>query len=113
MAVKDWRGMFTVEIIQPEFHLNIAPGQCDANCLEAKELKCVCKCNGRNHGATLRSHVKPLTQFQNPILATSRLTCHFCHNPIAPYDLADSMLYDAHVTCLENWRTVGGYSEIY
>ncbi|HKM78755.1 MAG TPA: hypothetical protein VJZ03_06730 [Candidatus Bathyarchaeia archaeon] len=112
MSVKDWRRMFTVETIQPEFHINIAPGQCDANCLEAKELKCTCKCNGRNHGATLRSHVKPLTQFSS-IIASNRLICHFCRQSIAPYDLSDSVLYDAHVDCLELWHKTGSYAEIY
>ncbi|MGO9644186.1 MAG: hypothetical protein ACLPY5_05510 [Candidatus Bathyarchaeia archaeon] len=112
MALKDWRGMFTVETIEPEYHIKLAPGDCDANCLEAKELKCICKCGGRNHGAALRSHVKPLIQFGS-VIATSRLICHFCHNPIASEDLSDSMLYDAHADCLELWRKIGSYAEIY
>jgi hypothetical protein len=72
MMEKNWRGIFTVETIEPEFHIKIAPGECDANCLEAKELACVCKCGGRNHGAALRAHVKPLTQFnQNRPIITN------------------------------------------
>lgn len=63
MLSNDWRSLFNVERIEPEFHINVDHGECDANCLMAKELKCVCRCGGRNHGASLRNHVKPLTEF--------------------------------------------------
>jgi hypothetical protein len=56
----DWRNLFQVE--QPR-HLNIEHGECDANCLQAKELKCTCRCGGKNHGSALRQGVKSLDSY--------------------------------------------------
>ncbi len=35
---------------------------CDA-CKEAREIKCVCACGGKNHGAALKKDVKRLDDF--------------------------------------------------
>lgn len=35
---------------------------CDA-CKEAREIKCVCACGGKNHGAALKRDVKRLDEF--------------------------------------------------
>lgn len=40
------------------------PRDCCEVCLMAREIKCVCKCGGRNHGAWLKVAVKPLDQFK-------------------------------------------------
>ena len=36
------------------------PHECGAACLEAKEIKCVCACGGKNHGAANRKGMEPL-----------------------------------------------------
>lgn len=66
MGEVNWREMFAVEeIVKP---LNLEAGDCSANCQQAKELVCVCKCKGKNHGAALRDHVKPLDDFsEDPV----------------------------------------------
>lgn len=35
-------------------------GTCNRNCLEAREINCVCSCHGRNHGVHLRHSVREL-----------------------------------------------------
>ncbi|MGA8856738.1 MAG: hypothetical protein WB643_06170 [Candidatus Bathyarchaeia archaeon] len=62
----DWREMFRVELAEEKTHFETDPGDCNANCLEAKELICVCRCGGKNHGAALKKHVQPLDQFNEP-----------------------------------------------
>ena len=60
----NWREIFQLqEIPEPYTGLPTAPGECNQNCLEAKELVCVCRCHGRNHGARLKAAVQPLDQF--------------------------------------------------
>jgi hypothetical protein len=60
----DWRNLFAVEELSANYSpLPTQPGECNANCQTAKELVCVCKCKGRNHGNLLKKHVKPLDQF--------------------------------------------------
>lgn len=61
----DWREIFQVQEVGHEFKTETV-GDCNANCLEAKELICVCKCGGKNHGAALRKNVQPLDQFNEP-----------------------------------------------
>jgi hypothetical protein len=39
------------------------PHECCDACKEAREIKCVCACGGRNHGAALKKDVKPLDEF--------------------------------------------------
>lgn len=36
----------------------------------AKEIKCVCRCGGKNHGAALKKHIQPLDQFKDPVAET-------------------------------------------
>jgi hypothetical protein len=63
---KDWRELFQVQELEKPFHVDTEPGECNANCLLAKELKCICKCHGRNHGAALKKNVKSLDTFEDP-----------------------------------------------
>jgi hypothetical protein len=42
------------------------PHECCDACREAKDLKCVCTCGGKNHGAALKKDVKPLDEFNSP-----------------------------------------------
>ncbi len=62
----DWREMFQVEQVEKPFHIETEANECNANCLEAKELKCVCRCGGENHGAALKKNVKSLDTFEDP-----------------------------------------------
>jgi hypothetical protein len=62
--------MFQVEQVEKPFHVETEANECNANCLEAKELKCVCRCRGKNHGANLRKNVKSLDTFEDPALQT-------------------------------------------
>ena len=56
--------MFTVQEVDNYQVKTETVGECDQNCLDAKDLKCVCKCHGKNHGAALRQNVKPLDEFE-------------------------------------------------
>jgi hypothetical protein len=67
---RDWRGIFQVQQVEKPFNLPTEAGDCNANCLEAKELKCTCKCHGRNHGAALKKNVKSLDTFEDPAEAS-------------------------------------------
>ena len=60
---KDWREIFTVETPFDIGMIEASPHVCNANCQLAKELKCVCKCGGRNHGAALKKELRPLDEF--------------------------------------------------
>jgi len=67
MTEKDWREIFDVQGISESYSpLPTQPGECNANCLEARELICVCRCGGKNHGAHLKAHVQPLDRFNEP-----------------------------------------------
>jgi hypothetical protein len=39
------------------------PHECCDACKEAREIKCVCACGGKNHGASLKKDVKRLDDF--------------------------------------------------
>jgi len=58
----DWKAIFAVET-DPEEKAHKPLASCNANCMEAKEIKCVCSCGGVNHGIALRRNVKPLEAF--------------------------------------------------
>jgi hypothetical protein len=62
-TVKDWREIFQVEELEKPFHIATEAGDCNLNCQTANELKCVCKCGGRNHGAAIKKELKPLDEF--------------------------------------------------
>jgi hypothetical protein len=66
MESRDWREIFQVQQAEEPYHVETDPGECNENCLEAKELKCVCRCGGRNHGAHLKKTVQPLDRFNEP-----------------------------------------------
>ncbi|MGA3404756.1 MAG: hypothetical protein ABSD49_03370 [Candidatus Bathyarchaeia archaeon] len=40
----NWRELFTVEQVEKPFHIETEAGECSGNCLEAKEIKCICRC---------------------------------------------------------------------
>ena len=65
MSEVNWREMFQVQEVEHEFRTEVV-GECNGNCLEARELKCVCHCRGKNHGAHLKQHVQPLERFNEP-----------------------------------------------
>ena len=68
ITVVDWREMFQVQQVEKPFHIETEAHECNANCLKALELKCVCKCAGKNHGAALKTHVQPLDSFaEDPV----------------------------------------------
>jgi hypothetical protein len=48
--------------------MNVDHGECDANCLQAKELNCTCRCGGKNQGAALGQNVRPLEEFEDPVV---------------------------------------------
>jgi hypothetical protein len=39
------------------------PHECCDACKEAREIKCVCACGGKNHGAALKRDLKRLDEF--------------------------------------------------
>lgn len=59
--------MFSVENVNREPLKTESTGECNANCLMAREIKCVCRCKGKNHGAHLKKAVKPLDEFEDPV----------------------------------------------
>jgi len=67
---KDWREMFQVELAEEKVTIQTEPGECNSNRQLAKELKCTCKCGGRNHGAALKQHIKPLDDFTEKDMQT-------------------------------------------
>jgi hypothetical protein len=70
MGEMNWREMFSVENVErPELRTE-SVGDCNENCLMAREIKCVCRCKGKNHGARLREHVKSLDEFEDPVAET-------------------------------------------
>ena len=54
-----------VEQVEKPFHIETEAGECSGNCLEAKEIKCICRCGGKNHGLALKQHVKRLDEFND------------------------------------------------
>ncbi len=67
--MRDWREMFQVQTVD-EFNIQTETlGDCNQNCLEAKELKCVCKCHGKNHGARLKARIHSLEEYEEEVIA--------------------------------------------
>jgi len=65
MQSVDWREMFTVELADEKVTFKTEPGECNSNCQLAKEIKCVCRCGGKNHGAALKKNVRSLDEFED------------------------------------------------
>lgn len=55
--------MFQVDQVTEDVAPTSVPRDCCVSCLEAREIKCICACGGKNHGAWLKKDVKPLDQF--------------------------------------------------
>ena len=66
MVERDWREIFQVQTVDNFTVETEVPGDCNAGCLDAKELKCVCRCGGKNHGANLPKGIQPLDEFNEP-----------------------------------------------
>jgi hypothetical protein len=54
----EWNRMFALDL--PAVRPAKNPHECCDACKEAKEVKCVCACGGKNHGAALKKNVAPL-----------------------------------------------------
>jgi len=57
----EWNRMFAFDL--PAVRPAKIPHDCCDACKEAREIKCVCTCGGRNHGAALKRDVKRLDEF--------------------------------------------------
>jgi hypothetical protein len=57
----DWNRMFSLDL--PAVRPAKTPHECCDACKEAREIKCVCACGGKNHGATLKKDLKRLDDF--------------------------------------------------
>jgi len=60
---KKWEEMFAYDL--PVRAITKVPHECCVACKEAREIKCVCACGGKNHGAALKKDVKRLDEFQD------------------------------------------------
>jgi hypothetical protein len=60
---RNWRELFTVQAVDNYELKTETVGDCNANCLDAKELVCTCKCHGKNHGAHVKASIKPLETY--------------------------------------------------
>jgi len=54
----EWNRMFAFDL--PARQRGKIPHECSAACQEAREIKCVCACGGKNHGAANRQGMEPL-----------------------------------------------------
>jgi hypothetical protein len=54
----EWTRMFAFDL--PAVRPAKTPHECSAACQEAREIKCTCTCEGRNHGSALKKNVKRL-----------------------------------------------------
>lgn len=78
MREVNWREIFQVQEVEKPYNgLPTEPGECNSNCQYAKEIKCTCKCGGKNHGAALKKHVKPLGDFSERDLRSET-----CEDPV-------------------------------
>ncbi|MGA2785857.1 MAG: hypothetical protein ABSF09_14300 [Candidatus Bathyarchaeia archaeon] len=74
---KNWRELFTVQEVDNYQLKTETIGECNANCLDAKELKCTCKCAGKNPGSHLKACLKPLDTYVERI-------CEYCKGEGCP-----------------------------
>jgi len=56
----DWKRMFAYDlpVVRPAKN----PHECCDACKEAREIKCICACGGKNHGVANRKGMEPLDQ---------------------------------------------------
>ncbi len=54
----EWTRMFALDL--PAVRPAKNPHECCDACREAREIKCVCACGGKNHGAANRQGMQPL-----------------------------------------------------
>ena len=60
----EWNRMFAFDL--PAVRPAKVPHECCDACKEAQEIKCVCACGGKNHGAALKKDLKRLDEFNGP-----------------------------------------------
>jgi hypothetical protein len=60
----EWTRLFAYDL--PAVRPAKVPHECCDACREAKELKCVCACGGKNHGSALKKDLKRLDEFTGP-----------------------------------------------
>jgi len=60
----EWNRMFAFDL--PAVRPAKVPHECCDACKEAREIKCVCTCGGKNHGAALKKDLKRLDEFNGP-----------------------------------------------
>jgi hypothetical protein len=58
---KEWTQIFAYDLqtVGPREHAHKL-GECSENCVMAREVKCVCRCGGKNHGAANRQGMPKL-----------------------------------------------------
>jgi hypothetical protein len=61
---KNWQDIFAFAL--PEKATTKVERECCDACREAREIKCVCKCGGKNHGSALKKDIKRLDEFNSP-----------------------------------------------
>lgn len=77
---RNWREHFTVQEVDNHQLKTETIGECNGNCLDAKELVCVCKCHGKNHGVHLNACIKPLDTYIEKICERCNGEgCSFCN----------------------------------
>lgn len=54
----EWNRMFAFDL--PAVRPAKIPHECCDACKEAREIKCVCACGGKNHGVANRQGMQPL-----------------------------------------------------
>jgi hypothetical protein len=54
----DWNRLFAYDL--PAVRPAKNPHECCDACKEAREIKCVCACGGKNHGVANRAGMEPL-----------------------------------------------------
>jgi hypothetical protein len=59
-----WTKLFAFDL--PAVSPAKIPHECCDACKEAREIKCVCACLGKNHGSALKKYVKRLDEFISP-----------------------------------------------
>jgi hypothetical protein len=59
-----WTKMFAYDL--PAVRPAKIPRDCCEACVMAREIKCVCRCGGANHGSALKKDIKRLDEFTGP-----------------------------------------------
>lgn len=66
----EWNRLFAYDL--PAVSPAKTPHECCDACKEAREIKCVCACGGKNHGAALKRDLKRLDDFKGSAEETEK-----------------------------------------